>query len=87
MCLKNLEIVVSKIMDYAQVITWVQQQLNSMLNMRKVELEFISDVDIYSFFGNSIRVGVSYISIKQSEANNKYLKSYDSKKNLSISYT
>ena len=27
MCLKNLEIVVSKIMDYAQVITWVQQQL------------------------------------------------------------
>ena len=35
--------------------------LDAMLNMRKVELELISDADMYSFFEKSMRGGVSYI--------------------------
>ena len=50
-----------------------------MLNMTKVKLELISDPDMYIFFENSMRGGVSYISNRYSKANNKYLKSYDPK--------
>ena len=48
-----------------------------MLQMIKVELELISDVDMYFFFEKGIRGGVSYISQKYSDANKKYSKSYD----------
>ena len=52
---------------------------DAMLNMTKVELKFISDLDMYIFFEKGMRSGVSYISKKYSKANNKYLKSYDPK--------
>ena len=52
---------------------------NVMFNMTKVELELISDADIYLFFKNGIRGGVSYISKRYSKSNNKHLKSYDPK--------
>ena len=51
---------------------------DAMLNMTKVELELISDPDIYIFFEKGTRGGVSYISNRYSKDNNKYLKSYDS---------
>ena len=50
-----------------------------MLNMTKVELELISDADMYLFYKKGMRGGVSYISKSHSRANNKYLKSYDPK--------
>ena len=50
--------------------------------MTKVELELISNADMYLFFD-----GVSYISKRYSKANNKYLKSYDQKNNQYIFYT
>ena len=52
---------------------------DAMLNMTKVELELISDLDMYIFFEKGMRGGVSYISNRYSKANNKYLKSYDPK--------
>ena len=52
---------------------------DAMLNMTKVELELISDVDKYLLFEKSMRTRVSYSSKKHSKANNKYLKSYDPK--------
>ena len=52
---------------------------NSMLNMTKVELELISDLDMFIFFEKGMRGGVSYISNRYNKANNKYLKSYDPK--------
>ena len=55
-----------------------------MLNAKKVEFEFIPDLVMYIFFENGTRGGVSYISNKWSKANNKYLKSYDSKQNHNI---
>ena len=50
-----------------------------MLSMTKVELELISDADMYLFVERVIRGGVSYVSKRYSKANNKYLKSYDQK--------
>ena len=58
-----------------------------MLNMTKVELELISDVDKYLLFEKSMRTRVSYSSKKHSKANNKYLKSYDPKLELKHIYS
>ena len=52
---------------------------DAMLNMTKVELELISDPDIYIFFEKGMRKGVSFICNRYSKANNKYLKFYDPK--------
>ena len=45
----------------------------------KVQLEFISDPDMFIFFEKGMKGGVSYISYRYSKANNKYWKSYDPK--------
>ena len=50
-----------------------------MHNMTKVELEILSDPDIYIFFEKGTRGGVSYISNRYSKSSNKYLKSYNPK--------
>ena len=51
-----------------------------MLSMAKVELNVISDVDMYLFFGTGMGGGVSYFSKRYSKVSNKYLTSYDPKK-------
>ena len=50
--------------------------------MTKIELEVISNEDMYSIKKKGMRGGVSYISNTYSKANNKYFKSYDSKHEL-----
>ena len=50
-----------------------------MLIMTKVDLEFISDADMYLYFEKGVRGGVSYISNAYKKVNNKYLTSYDPK--------
>ena len=52
---------------------------DAMLNMTKVELELISDANMYFFFEKGMRGGVSYISKRYSKANSTYLKSYEPK--------
>ena len=47
--------------------------------MTKVELELIPDPDMYIFFEKGTKGGVSYISNRYSEANNKYFKYYEPK--------
>ena len=54
------------------------------LNMPKINLELISDLDIHIFFVKSMRAGVSN---RKSKVKSKYLKSYDPKKELKILYT
>ena len=52
MCLKILEMVVQEIMYHIQVVIYVCQ-----LNMKKVELERISDDDMYLFFEEGMKSG------------------------------
>ena len=47
--------------------------------MTKIELELISDADMYLLLEKGMRVEVSYIYKRYIKASNKYLKSYDSK--------
>ena len=51
-----------------------------MLKMTKIELELITDPDIYVFFEKGTIGGIPYTSNRYSKANNKYLKSHDPKK-------
>ena len=61
---KNLEIVAPAL------------SLDAMLNVTKVELELISDFNMYLFFEKVMRGGNSYICKRYSKPNSKYLKSY-----------
>ena len=55
--------------------------------LAKIELELISDPDMFIFFEKGIKGGISYITNRYSKANNKYLKSYGPKQeSLNIIY-
>ena len=51
-----------------------------MLKMTEIELELISDIDMYLFVVKGLRGGISYIAKRFSKANNKQMQSYDDKK-------
>ena len=82
MCLKSLELIASKFMNYVQVVISAHQVEVGMQCLTKIELELISDPDMYIFFEKGTRGGISYISNRYSKANNKYLKSYYPKEEL-----
>ena len=46
--------------------------------MTKIELDLISDIDMYLFIEKGMRGGISYIAKRHSKANNKYMKCYNS---------
>ena len=60
----------------APVISW-----DALLNMTKMELKVVSDLDMYILFEKYIRGEVSYISPRHSTWN-KYLEPYDPKQEL-----
>ena len=47
------------------------------LKMTKIELELISDIDQYLFVEKGLRGGLSVITHRKGEANNKYIAKYD----------
>ena len=53
---------------------------DAIFKMTEVELEVISNIDMYLFVGKRMRRGISYITKRFSKANNKYIKSYDNSK-------
>ena len=53
---------------------------DAMLEMTGIKLELISDIDKHLFIEEGLRGGISYICKEFSEANNKYFKNYDPKK-------
>ena len=50
--------------------------------MTKIELNFISGIDMHLFIEKGMRGGISYIPKRHSKANNKYIECYDSSKEL-----
>ena len=54
-----------------------------MLKQTGVKLELLTDPEMYAFFEESIRGGVSMISKWLADANNKYLPNYDENKESS----
>ena len=48
-----------------------------MLNMTRIELELINDIDMHLFIEKEMRGGISYIAKRHSKANNKYIENYD----------
>jgi len=51
-----------------------------MLKMTEVEIESITDIDMYTFIEKNLRGGVSTINHRHFKANNKYLKDFDESK-------
>ena len=80
MYLKNLEIMAPKIMDYVPVITSGRQVWH--------EMQWLKWQKLSRFSEKGTRGGISYISNRYSEANNKYLKSdYPKEESKHVIYT
>ena len=53
---------------------------DAMFQMTYINLELITDIDMYQMVETGLRGGVSYIANRYSKPNNKYLSDYDKNK-------
>ena len=81
MCLENYDL------DPLHSYTSPGMAWQAALKMTKVELELITDPDMYLFVENEIRGGISMITHRHAKANLPHLENYDhTKSNLFIIY-
>ena len=60
---------------------------DAMLKMTGEKLELINDINMHLFIEKGMRGGISYIPKRHSKANNKYMKSHDSRaESITIKY-
>ena len=52
---------------------------DTMLKMTNIKLELMTDIDTFQFIKKGMHSGVSYITNRYGNANNKYMKEYDEK--------
>ena len=67
-------------LDPSYYVTAAHLANDAMMKVTDVEIELITDPDMYLFFEESKRGGVSSAMKMYSEANNKYMKNYDPEK-------
>ena len=59
---------------------------DALLKITDFNLELITDVDMYQMVEKGLRGGLSYIAIRYSKPNNKYLSEYDKNKDSYLMY-
>ena len=65
------------VLDPCQYFSSPELSWDAMLKMTKIELELISDIDMYLFVEKGMRGAISYIAKRFNKANNTYMQSYD----------
>ena len=71
-------------LDPCDYFTYPGLAWNAMLKMTGIELELMSDVDMFQFIEKGMRGGISYIANRYGSANNKYMRNH--KKNEDSKY-
>ena len=65
-------------LDPAHYFTSTGLSWDAMLKMTDIQLELMTDVDMFQFIEKDMRGGISYIAHRHGKANNKYMSGYDS---------
>ena len=67
-------------LDPAHYFTSPGLSWDALLKMTGIKLELMTDVDMFKFIEKGMRGGISYIANRYGEANDKYMKEYNSEK-------
>jgi len=71
-------------LDPAQYFTTPGLSWEAMLKTANIQLELLTDIDMYRFIQSSIRGGLVQCCYRYTKANNNYLSDYDSSKESSF---